>query len=63
MTEKHWAIFALRDIQNALDGEKYEIASYHIKDAIEAILDTDTNTQAQTRVMLSTHCTCFARRA
>ncbi|MEM1352766.1 MAG: hypothetical protein AAGF27_10500 [Pseudomonadota bacterium] len=41
MTDKHWAIFALNDIKNALDREKYESATYHISDAIEAILETD----------------------
>jgi hypothetical protein len=38
MNDLHWAVFALRDIQNALEEEKYEIAAYHIDDAINAIL-------------------------
>jgi hypothetical protein len=38
MNDLHWAVFALRDIQNALDDEKYEIAAHHIDDAINAIL-------------------------
>ena len=38
MNDLHWAVFALRDIQNALEDEKYEIAAYHIDDAINAIL-------------------------
>ncbi len=41
MNDKHWAIFALRDIQNALDREKYDIAAYHIDDAIHAIIAMD----------------------
>jgi hypothetical protein len=41
MNDKHWAIFALRDIQNALDREKYDVAAYHIDDAINAIISMD----------------------
>lgn len=41
MSDKHWAIFALRDIQNALDCEKYDIAAHHIDDAIHAIIAID----------------------
>ena len=41
MSENHWAVFALRDIQSAIDPERYEVAAYHIEDAIEAILARD----------------------
>ena len=41
MSEKQWAIFALRDIQNALDKNKYEIAVHHLDDAINAIIAID----------------------
>ncbi|MEM1074516.1 MAG: hypothetical protein AAF665_04905 [Pseudomonadota bacterium] len=41
MAENHWAIFALRDIKDALDRERYDVASYHIDDAIAAILSRD----------------------
>jgi len=41
MNDKHWAIFALRDIQTALDREKYSIAAHHIDDAIHAIIAID----------------------
>ncbi len=41
MSDKHWAIFALRDIKNALDNDRYDVASCHIKDAIAAILARD----------------------
>ncbi|MFK7764131.1 MAG: hypothetical protein AB8B62_12785 [Roseobacter sp.] len=41
MSDKHWAIFALRDIKNALDNDRYDVASCHIKDAIDAILSRD----------------------
>lgn len=37
MTDKHWAIFALRDIQNAIDTDRYDVATFHIEDAIAAI--------------------------
>jgi hypothetical protein len=43
MNDKHWAIFALRDIQNALDREKYDVAAYHIDDAINAIVAMDND--------------------
>ncbi|MEP3512446.1 MAG: hypothetical protein ABJN38_11865 [Lentilitoribacter sp.] len=41
MKSKHWAIFALNDIREALDEQEYEIASGHIEDAINAILVRD----------------------
>lgn len=41
MSDTHWAVFALRDIQNALDENRYDVASCHINDAIEAILARD----------------------
>ncbi|WP_253186801.1 hypothetical protein [Roseobacter denitrificans] len=41
MPSQHWAIFALRDIQTALDCDKYDVASCHIDDAIAAILAQD----------------------
>lgn len=41
MTDKHWAIFALRDIRNALDENRYDVATCHINDAIAAILARD----------------------
>lgn len=37
MTDNHWAVYALRDIQNALSREDYPNASSHIDDAIRAI--------------------------
>lgn len=48
MTDNHWAVFALKDIKNALDGERYDVATCHIDDAIAAILardDQDTENQ------------------
>jgi len=44
MSDNHWAIFALRDIQNALDRSKYNIAVHHIDDAIHAIIAIDEET-------------------
>jgi len=44
MNDNHWAIFALRDIQNALDRSKYDIAVHHIDDAIHAIIAIDQET-------------------
>ncbi len=41
MTDKHWAVFALKDIKNALDADRYDVASYHIDDAIAAIMARD----------------------
>ncbi len=41
MSNNHWAVFALRDIQTALDCDKYDVASCHIDDAIAAILAQD----------------------
>ena len=41
MKDKHWAVFALRDIQNALDGDRYDVAVCHINDAVAAILARD----------------------
>lgn len=41
MTEKHWAVFALRDIKDALDNDRYDVATCHINDAIAAILARD----------------------
>lgn len=38
MTDNHWAVFALRDIKDALDEDHYTVASCHINDAIAAIL-------------------------
>lgn len=46
MTDLHWAIFALRDIKSALDCEKYEIAVFHIDDAINAIQALDADADA-----------------
>ncbi|MEM9576813.1 MAG: hypothetical protein AAF999_07340 [Pseudomonadota bacterium] len=48
MTDKHWAVFALKDIKNALDADRYDVASFHIDDAIAAIVardDQDGDTQ------------------
>ena len=41
MTDQHWAVFALRDIKNALDKDRYDVATCHIEDAIAAILARD----------------------
>ncbi|MDW3222036.1 MAG: hypothetical protein R8G34_04000 [Paracoccaceae bacterium] len=41
MTNSHWAIFALRDIQNSLDTTRYDVANQHIEDAIHAIVARD----------------------
>ena len=62
MTEKHWAISVLTDIQNALDRDKHDVASHLISDAIDAILDSEDPGRSDARKILTTHCTCFARR-
>ncbi|WP_299827394.1 hypothetical protein [uncultured Roseobacter sp.] len=41
MTDIHWAILALRDINCALDRKRYDVASHHIDDAIFAIMARD----------------------
>lgn len=41
MTDTHWAILALRDINCALDRNRYDVASHHIDDAIFAIMARD----------------------
>ena len=41
MTNIHWAILALRDINCALDRQRYDVASHHIDDAIFAIMARD----------------------
>lgn len=41
MTNIHWAILALRDINCALDRNRYDVASHHIDDAIFAIMARD----------------------
>ena len=41
MKDKHWAVFALRDIKDALDAQRYDVACCHINDAIEALLARD----------------------
>lgn len=41
MANEHWAIFALKDIQNAIDGDRYDVAMFHIEDAIAAIMARD----------------------
>ncbi|MCV3270935.1 hypothetical protein [Roseobacter sinensis] len=41
MTDIHWAILALRDINSALDRQRYDVASHHIDDAIFAIMARD----------------------
>ena len=41
MSEVHWAVFALKDLQIALDTNRYDVASHHIEDAIAAILARD----------------------
>ncbi len=41
MTDTHWAILALRDINCALDRTRYDVASHHIDDAIFAIVARD----------------------
>lgn len=41
MTDIHWAILALRDINDALDQCRYDVASHHIDDAIFAIMARD----------------------
>ena len=55
MTDLHWAVFALQDIQSAIDPERYDVASSHINDAIAAIIAVDeqdsrnkSNNNAQT---------------
>jgi hypothetical protein len=40
-TKVNWAVFALRDISNALDKTRYDVAAHHIEDAIEAIIAQD----------------------
>ncbi|WP_299675124.1 hypothetical protein [uncultured Roseobacter sp.] len=42
MTDIHWAILALRDINCALDRTRYDVASHHIDDAIFAIMARDS---------------------
>lgn len=42
MTDKHWAVFALRDIKAALNEQRYDVAACHISDAIDAILARDS---------------------
>lgn len=39
--DKHWAVLVLKDIQDALDQDRYDAATYHINDAINAILASD----------------------
>ncbi|WP_187431880.1 hypothetical protein ROLI_021830 [Roseobacter fucihabitans] len=41
MTDSYWAICALRDIQKSLDTQKYDVATHHIDDAINAITARD----------------------
>ncbi|MEM9636714.1 MAG: hypothetical protein AAGA94_03650 [Pseudomonadota bacterium] len=41
MTDIHWAILALRDINCALDRKRYDVATHHIDDAIFAIMARD----------------------
>ena len=41
MSELHWAVFALRDIRDSLDCERYDVAAHHIDDAIAALLARD----------------------
>ena len=41
MSDQHWAIYALKDIRNALDDDRYDVAVCHIADAIDAILARD----------------------
>ncbi|MGC3937136.1 hypothetical protein ACOTTU_04965 [Roseobacter sp. EG26] len=41
MTDVHWAVFALRDLNQALDQRRYDVASHHINDAIYAIIARD----------------------
>ncbi len=46
MTDTHWAILALRDINSALDRNRYDVASHHIDDAIFAIMARDAQDAA-----------------
>ncbi|WP_299961881.1 hypothetical protein [uncultured Roseobacter sp.] len=46
MTDKHWAISALRDIYKALDKERYDVAAHHIDDAVFAIVARDAQDSA-----------------
>ena len=41
MSDLHWAVHALRDIQSAIDSDRYDVAAFHIEDAIAAILARD----------------------
>ena len=41
MSKQHWAIGALRDIKAAIDQKRYDVAAFHINDAIEAIVARD----------------------
>ncbi|MBW4708811.1 hypothetical protein KX928_13560 [Roseobacter sp. YSTF-M11] len=46
MTDVHWAVFALRDLNQAIDQKRYDVASYHINDAIYAIIARDAQDTA-----------------
>ena len=37
----HWAKYALEDIREALDADRYDVARHHISDAIAAIIARD----------------------
>lgn len=41
MTDTHWAVFALQDLKKALDKNRYDVAIFHIDDAISAIIARD----------------------
>lgn len=49
MTKSHWAVFALRDIQNAIDKKRYEIAVHQIQDAIDTIIAIDGEDRVPTQ--------------
>lgn len=51
MTDTHWAILALRDINSALDRKRYDVAAHHIDDAIFAILARDAQDTPIPRVV------------
>ena len=45
MPDLYWAIFALKDIRNTIDGDRYDVAVCHIDDTIAAISARDEQDQ------------------
>ena len=51
MTNATWAICVIKDLKNALDGKRYEVARAHLNDAAAAIIARDATSNVEAAQM------------